>query len=119
MTKLVGYLVTGGAAAAVDLAGFHILLKIGAPIGLAATGSWLAAALLNYGLSSKYVFKRRANWLNALLFLLGAAFGLSINVAITVGLTLKCGADPLSSKVIGIAVAFFCNFFINLFWVFK
>ena len=56
LAKLVRYGMTGGIAAIVDAGGFALL--VGAGLGIAASGttSFCVAALVNYFLSSRFVF---------------------------------------------------------------
>ena len=118
--KFARYVITGGTAAVVDLLAFHVLLSIALPIGLAAVGSWLIAAFVNYSLTSRFVFRHATSHKGRLpFFLVGAATGLCINAGVTLLFAEQFGLDPLPSKLIGIGTAFIMNFFINLLWVFK
>ena len=117
--RFLKYIATGGAAAIVDVVGFRILSMSALPIGAAAAVSWFVAAIVNYSLTSKFVFIRAESGERLLHFLVGAGVGLSINVGVTVFCATTVGIDPLLSKVIGIGTAFLFNYLINLLWVFR
>ena len=106
-------------AAVVDVGCFRGFLAVGVTTVLAASMSWLIAAFVNYGSTSRFVFQRAVSHKHALLFLAGAAVGLSINVSITVLFIRHFGISPVWSKTLGIGVAFIFNFFINALWVFR
>ncbi len=119
ISKFVRYIGTGGAAAIVDVSGFHLLLAAGMPIALAAGLSWFIAAFVNYYLTSRFVFDQAAGRNRLPQFLLGAAAGFSVNVGVTLICASLIGIPPTLSKVIGIGIAFVINFLINLLWVFR
>ena len=119
ISKFARYIGTGGVAAVVDVSGFHVLLKAGLPIALAASLSWLVAAFVNYHLTSRFVFEQATSRGRLLQFLVGAAAGLSINVGVTMICAALIGIAPMLSKVIGIGTAVVINFLINLLWVFR
>ena len=119
ISKLARYVLTGGMAAVIDVGCFRGFLAFGVPTILAASMSWLIAAFVNYGSTSRFVFQRAVSHKHALLFLAGAAVGLSINVSITVLFIRHFGIAPVWSKTLGIGVAFIFNFFINALWVFR
>lgn len=113
-SKLLPYAMTGGIAALVDAGGFALLVN--AKLGVAAAGvlSFCAAAVVNYLLSSRFVFGREASLRGFALFLSAALIGLSINVGLTLLGFYALGLHPLVAKLIGIGTAFFVNFLINL-----
>lgn len=112
------YLLTGGAAAVVDLGGFAVLHRTGMPIAAAAVASFCAAALVNYGLTARFVFAVRPSIRHFLLFLAFATIGLAINVGVTVLLSTTFGLPPDLGKLGGIAVAVIVNFAMNKWIVF-
>ena len=113
------YLFTGGAAAIVDIAGFHLLAPRLQGVLLAAVLSFLVAAAVNYTLTSAWVFGR--DWRSprrAALFLLFATVGLAINAGVTWLLATTLPIAPTLAKVGGVAVAFGVNFLMNALLVF-
>jgi putative flippase GtrA len=119
ISKFSGYIVTGGIAAVVDLGGFRLLIASGFPLIASAILSWLIAAVVNYNLTSRFVFKHAPNRQHGLVFLLAAAVGLSVNAGMTTLSAEYFGADPVLAKFIGIGTAFFFNFLLNLLVVFR
>jgi putative flippase GtrA len=119
IAKFARYVITGGTASVVDLLSFRLLLSIALPIWFAAIASWTIAAVVNYNLASRFVFRRSTSRKGGLQFLLGAVIGLCINAGVTLFLAQQVMFDPLTSKLIGIGSAFIFNFWINVLWVFK
>ena len=117
--KLLRYAMTGGLAAVVDLVGVKSLLMLGLSLAPAALLSWLVAAVVNYGLTSRLVFNHTASAMHGMFFILTAAIGMGINVGVTLLCAAQIGVDPTLSKGIGIAVAFFVNFWLNVRIVFR
>lgn len=110
---------TGGLAAVVDAGGFGVLHHLGIDIVPAAVISFCAAAVVNYQLSSRFVFKHAPTQKQFYKFFLVALIGLAVNVGITYWLTENTGLLPILAKVAAIGVAFFVNFLLNLLIVFK
>jgi len=119
LVRLMRYAMTGGAAAIVDLVGFRALLELKLPIAVAAASSWLLAAIVNYSLTSRYVFNHTVSAGRGVFFVLVAAIGLFVNVSVTLVCATQIEIDPMLSKVIGIAVAFFLNYSLNALVVFR
>jgi putative flippase GtrA len=119
ISKFSGYIVTGGIAAVVDLGGFRLLIASDFPLIASAILSWLIAAVVNYNLTSRFVFKQAPNRQRGLVFLLAAAVGLSVNAGMTTLCAEYFGAVPVLAKFIGIGTAFFFNFLLNLLVVFR
>ena len=117
--KFLRYAMTAGLAAVVDLVGFKSLLMLRAPLVSAALLSWLVAAVVNYNLTSRLVFNRTASAAHGTVFILVAAIGMGINVGVTLLCATQLGIDPTVSKCVGIAVAFFVNFWLNVLIVFR
>lgn len=118
--QALGYLVTGGLAAVVDIGGFHLLAPHFEGVLLPAVLSFLVAAVVNYTLSSVKVYRR--DWRSprrALLFLLFACVGLSINASVTWALATALPIPATLAKVGGVGVAFVANFLMNTFIVFR
>lgn len=118
LSQFLRYGCTGGVAAVVDLSMFILLLKINLPIAVAATASFLMAAVVNYGLTSRYVFDEDPEVFQFVRFLGAALIGLSVNVAVTVVATRELSLLPTSAKLLGIAIAFSLNFLMNQMFVF-
>jgi putative flippase GtrA len=117
--KFVGYVLTGGCAAVVDLGGFQLLSSHGMPVLPAATLSWLVAAFVNYRLSARYVFARTPGGRNGMAFLAAAAVGLLINASVTTAGASLLQLPPVVAKTLGIGTAFFVNFLLNALVVFR
>jgi putative flippase GtrA len=117
--KLLRYLFTGGTAAIVDLEVFRLLCLTRAPIVLAAACSFCAAAVVNFLLSSRWVFDTRATRQAFALFFAGAIVGLLVNVTVTAVCAIHFNLPPSLAKVLGIAAAFLLNFWINMRLVFR
>ena len=116
--RLFRYVLTGGTAALVDLGGFALLLHLSVPIAVAGTASFLAALLVNYALTARFVFGVRPGLNRLPVFALGALMGLCINMGVTLGLS-ALGLVPLLAKCAGIGTAFLFNFAINALVVFR
>jgi putative flippase GtrA len=58
--RLLQYAVTGGIAAVIDTGGFALLVNAQLSIVLASYVSFCVAALVNYNLTSQFVFNREA-----------------------------------------------------------
>jgi putative flippase GtrA len=119
LTKLVRYGVTSGIAAIVDAGGFALLLAAGLAVAIAGTLSFCIAALVNYGLSSRFVFARSASAPGFALFFVAALIGLSVNLGVTLAGVYLAGLPPIVAKIAGIGTAFLVNFALNLLVVFR
>jgi len=119
LTTFLRYVMTGGTAAIVDLSVFAALHRVGVPIALAASASFCVAAVVNYTLTSMFVFKTRRSLKGFGLFFGVALLGMSINVGVTVAGSALTPFGPILSKVAGIGVAFLFNFWLNSTFVFK
>lgn len=118
-SKLVRYFLTGGVAAIVDAGAFALLFQLGLGTLPAAAASFAAAALVNFTLTSKFVFRRRPTASLFIAFLTAALGGLAVNVGVTVLAAQMLQIDPRLAKLIGIGVAFFVNFLLNVHVVFR
>lgn len=117
--KFIGYFLTGGLAAVVDAGGFAVLNHLNVSILPAAIISFCAAAVVNYQLSSRYVFNHSPTQKQFYKFFLVALIGLAVNVSITYWLVQTMALAPVLAKIIAIGIAFFVNFLLNLLIVFK
>lgn len=114
------YLVTGGTAFIVDAGGFAVLNLLGVAVLPAAAASFAAAAVVNYALTSAFVFggpRRSAG--QALGFLAVALVGLALNSLLTVGFHAWFDMPAPLAKVAAIAVTLLWNFTANKRLVFK
>ena len=111
--KLVGYFFTAGAAAVVDVGGFVLLSHRGLPILVAATGSFLVAVIVNYILSSRFVFRSPISGRGFLLFASAALVGLAVNVGVTFIAATYFALLPALAKIVGVGTAFLVNFTVN------
>lgn len=114
------YAVVGGMAAVVDIGLFSVLVGPTGQVLASAVMSFLVAAVVNYLLSSAWVYRRNwRSWRRALAFLLFATVGLCVNAGVTLGLVSAFGLPPTLAKTGGVAVAFGANFLMNTFVVFQ
>ena len=114
------YLVTGGAAFLVDAGGFAVLNALGVAVLPAAAASFAAAALVNYSLTSAFVFGgTRRSAAQALGFLAVALVGLALNTVLTVGIHAGLEISAPLAKVAAIAVTLPWNFTANKRLVFR
>ena len=109
-----GYTLVGGLAAGVDIGGFHWLAPRLEPLLLAAVLSFVLAAMVNYTLSSLWVYRRPWRSLRrAALFLAFACLGLAVNAGVTWWLASAWPVHATLAKVGGVASAFLINFWMN------
>jgi putative flippase GtrA len=109
-----GYTLTGGLAAGVDIGGFHWLAPRLQPLLLAAALSFVLAAMVNYTLSSLWVYRCRwRSMRRAALFLGFACVGLGVNAGVTWWLASTLPLHATLAKVGGVATAFGINFWMN------
>jgi putative flippase GtrA len=113
------YLMTGGTAFVVDAGGFALLDVAGAPVLPAAAASFAAAAVVNYLLTSSFVFGSRRSASQALGFVAVALVGLAINSLLTLAFHHYAGMPALPAKIAAIAVTLLWNFSANKTLVFK
>jgi putative flippase GtrA len=116
--RLLQYGVTGGIAAVVDAGGFVLLVNAKLSIVVASCLSFCIAALVNYNLTSRFVFNREATLRGFAPFMAAALIGLTVNIGVTFMGVFTVGLPPLAAKLMGIAFAFIINFLINLRFVF-
>jgi len=119
LAKLLRYGMTGGIAAIVDAGGFALLIWLGLAIAPAATVSFCVAALVNYGLTSRFVFGQGKSARGFVFFFAVALIGLAINVGVTSAGAYWIGLPPIVAKIAGIGSAFLVNFALNAFIVFR
>jgi putative flippase GtrA len=117
--KLFRYFFTAGVAAIVDVGGFAVLCAVAVPIAVAAVSSFCLATVVNYLLTSRYVFKQAPTIQAYGLFFVGAIGGLLVNVAVTLTGSLYFGILPVLAKLLGVGTAFLVNFWLNLRVVFR
>ena len=117
--QLVRYGGTAGTAAVVDLAGFAMLERTGLAVAPSAALSFLAATMVNYGLTARFVFNDSASVRGYGRFLAAAAAGFGMNVGITVLAIWHFDMHPVMAKTLGIGLAFFANFLLNILFVFR
>jgi len=117
--KFYRYFFTGGAAAMVDAGGFALLHEFEVVPLIAAVSSFVVAAMVNFLLTSRFVFRQRATGRKFTLFFITAIFGLAVNVGVTMYTIMHIYIDPRLAKIVGISVAFFLNFTLNNCIVFR
>lgn len=116
--RLGRYVLTGGAAAVVDLGGFLLLAPHLSPVALAAAASFLIALAVNFALSSAYAFRAAPSWRRFGLFAAFAGLGLAVNTGATAAAA-ALGAPLAMAKLAGIGIAFGFNFSVNHWIVFR
>lgn len=112
------YLAVVGSAAFIDLFGFAALQRLPIPVPVAAATSFLAAAVYNYNMSARFVFRQAPQVGRLGLFLLVGMVGLSVNTGVTWWASVA-GAADLVAKAAGIGVAFVVNTLLNVSVVFR
>ena len=117
--KFVGYGLTAGTAAIVDIGGYALLCKLGVFAFAAAVCSFCVAAVVNYLLTGRWVFRRSPSLRGFGLFFLAALSGLLVNVSTTLVAAMLLGIVPVLAKTIGVGTAFLVNFWVNLRVVFR
>jgi len=109
--RLLQYAVTGGIAAVVDSGGFALLVNAKLSIVVASSLSFCIAALVNYSLTSQFVFNHKATLRGFATFMGAALIGLTVNVGVTLVGVFVLGLPPFAAKLMGIAISFIVNFF--------
>ena len=118
--QALGYLLVGGLAAVVDIGLFHLLVTKLDGVLLPAIFSFVVAAVVNYSLSSVWVYRRQWRSVSrATKFLLFALVGLCINAGVTWWLVQMFPIAPTLAKIGGVGSAFIANFLMNTFIVFR
>jgi putative flippase GtrA len=117
--KLLRYFLTAGTAAIVDVGGFALLRHVEVRIAVAAVVSFCLAAIVNFFLTSRFVFGHAPSVRGFTMFFVAALGGLLINVSVTLLGSLYFGIVPELAKVGGVGTAFLCNFWLNLRVVFR
>ena len=113
------YVLTGGTAAVVDLSTFAALHRLGVPLVVATTCSFVLGAAVNYTLCSIFVFRKPISLRGYGLFVSGALVGYCINSGITIAGASLTHFPPELCKVAGIGTAFLFNFYVNLTLIFR
>lgn len=113
------YVLSGGAAALLDLGGFVLLSRHVDNTVLAASLSFLVAMVFNFVVSARYVFRTRSSWRRFAAFAGFALSGMAINIGITAGAVMLLAAPGWLAKLGGIGIAFFYNFTVNRYLVFR
>lgn len=116
--RFLQYGVTGGIAAVVDAGGFALLMHAKLNIVVASCFSFCFAALVNYHLTSRFVFDRKATLRGFARFMVAALIGLTVNIGVTFVGVFTMAMRPIAAKLMGIWIAFIVNFLINLRFVF-
>jgi putative flippase GtrA len=119
LTKFARYFLTAGVAAIVDAGGFAFLYGFGVATLPAAAASFGLAAIVNFLLTARFVFGKKATARGFTEFLLAALVGLTVNVGVTVATAEILGLPAVIAKVVGIGTAFSINFLVNWLIVFR
>jgi putative flippase GtrA len=116
------YFAVGGAAASVDIGLFMLFAQyLGLPYLRVAAGSFVAATLVNYFLSVRFVFvsgaRFRRRWEIAMVFAV-SAIGLAVNqLMLSAGIEIA-GLSLLYSKLVATGTVFFWNYFARRIFIF-
>jgi len=113
------YFLTAGTAAVVDVGGFALLCLTPVPIAAAAVSSFCLATVVNFMLTSRYVFNQTPTARGFGLFFVTAVGGLLVNVSVTLIGSMLFGVVPVLAKIFGVGTAFLLNFWLNLRIVFR
>ena len=113
------YVLTGGSAAVVDLGVFALLHPAVLPVPAAAACSFGLAAVENYVVTSRFVYRQPLSVRRWLMFLLFAFLGFVVNVSTTVAVADLTPLPSVVAKIVGIGTAFFLNFLLNSIVVFR
>lgn len=117
--KFLRYFFTGGFAAIVDTGIFALLIRTHLAIMPAAATSFCVAAIVNFMLTSRFVFEQQTTPRRFVLFFSGAVIGLVVNVGVTTVGTDLMALPAIVAKICGIGMAFLLNFVINVRFVFR
>jgi putative flippase GtrA len=106
-------------AAIVDIGGFVLLSSARVPIIMAAACSFIAATVVNYLLTSRFVFCEIASLRRYAVFLTGTLTALVVNVLLTSSGIFYFGLPRGGAKTIAVGATFFLSFWINARVVFR
>jgi putative flippase GtrA len=118
--QFLGYVVVGGLCAVANIGLFTLLAMVLAP-GLAAATAFVLAAILNYVLSIRLIFRSGAMWSTwgeMLAYAAVVALAGAVDVITTVSL-IDLGASPTRSKTVASAAALVFNFLGRRYLVFR
>ncbi len=110
--QLLLYFLIGGSAALANLICFLVLRRLAVPTGIAAAGSYVFAAALNYCFCILILFRHKARW-STLGELAAYVVTLAVMGVLDFGVTMsliRAGAGEGISKAVASAVGFFGNF---------
>jgi putative flippase GtrA len=111
--RLWRYTLTGGCAAVIDIVGFSWLSTTSLPPVVTATISFLASNIVNYVLTSRFVFFASLGMGRYAAFLTGSAFALAINVSLTSAAIMLTSMPSMLAKAVAVGLTFLLNFWIN------
>lgn len=112
------YFVSGGIAAIVEILSFKLLMHF-SNVMTSGLISFLIALIVNYVISSNYVFRKEISILYFVRFSAGAWVGFLINMSALYVFSVELGIFPIYSKILAIGMAFVFNFLINAIFVFR
>ncbi len=119
ISKFLRYMITGGVAALVDIGGFAFLMTMSVGVLLSGCASFGVAALVNFALTSRFVFHQQLRFDRFVLFFGAALLGFALNIAGTVAGVIWLHLPPAEAKAIGILIALLVNFSMNVRVVFQ
>ena len=103
----------------VDIGGFACLSLAAMPTTLAAICSFLLATVVNFLLTSRFVFQTTATVMRYFAFLAGSLLSLLVNVSLTSAGVILFAVPRTEAKTIAVGITFLLNFWINARLVFK
>jgi glycosyltransferase involved in cell wall biosynthesis len=114
------YLVVGGIAALFNLACFLVLLSIGLSVTTSAIVAFIAAAVVNYYLCIKLIFRQQSKWnisTEIAVYCVVVLIGAIVDATVTAAL-IQSNMAPWLAKCAGTLVALAANFLGRRFFVF-
>jgi putative flippase GtrA len=96
-------------------------LPLGAKFAIAPAAATIfcVAAVANFRLTTRFVFRQQATARGFALFLIAALIGLGVNLSVTPAGIAVLGLPPIAAKIGGIWTAFMLNFALNVGIVFR
>lgn len=121
--KIIKYFFVGGAAAAVDITIFFVFAKLfGFPYLTVGALGFIIATLVNYVLSTRFVFKSGARFSikqEVILIYSVSMVGLILNQLVLYACVDGVGLELMLSKLIATGSVFLWNFFARNYFIFK
>jgi putative flippase GtrA len=117
--QFIRFCIVGVANTTISLVAYYFLLKLGVYYLLASTISYCVGILNGYILSTKFVFNKERNKLQAIRFVGVYLSSLAINLLILYILVDVFSVPEFIAQVIATIFNVVYNYFLNKFWTFK